>query len=125
MIINILLLAVAGALGTLARVGLSGAVQRWAGEGFPAGTLAVNAAGSFLFGLIWPLAEERLLLTPQARSIALAGFMGAFTTFSTFAFETGQFLSRGEWAMAAANLAAQNILGIGLFIAGAALARAL
>jgi len=122
---NILLLAAAGALGTLARVGLCGAVQRLAGTDFPVGTLAVNAAGAFLFGVIWSLAQERMPISPQARLILLAGFLGAFTTFSTFAFETGQLLSDRQWVMAAANVAAQNILGVGLFLAGVVLARAL
>ena len=118
---NLLLLAAAGALGTLARFGLQGAVQRAADTNLPVGTLAVNALGSFLFGIIWPLAEERLLISPEARRILLVGFMGAFTTFSTFAFETGQLARDTQWAAVFGNILAQNVLGIGLFLVGLSL----
>jgi CrcB protein len=122
---NLLLLGLAGAAGTLARFGLYGLVQRLADTSFPIGTLAVNALGSFLFGIIWPLAEERLLISPDARRILLVGFMGAFTTFSTFAFETGQLAREAQWAAAIGNITAQNILGIGLFLLGLSLGRLL
>ena len=118
-------LAVLGAAGTLARYGLGGFVQRLHGGAFPWGTLAVNALGCFLFGLVWTLAEERLVISGETRTIVLLGFMGAFTTFSTFAFETGAMLRDTEWLLAAGNLLAQNGLGLGFFFLGAALGRAL
>ena len=80
---EILWIALAGALGTLARYGLGGAVQTVLGQNFPWGTLVVNAIGCLLFGLVWTLAEERLLISGHLRFIVLVGFMGAFTTFST------------------------------------------
>lgn len=116
-------LAVAGAVGTLARYGLGGLVQKYAGAGFPWGTLAVNVLGCFLFGLVWTLAEERLLISGQTRFILLTGFMGAFTTFSTFAFESGQLLRYADWPLVAANVAAQNLLGVGCLFLGFALGR--
>jgi fluoride exporter len=122
---NLLLLALAGAAGTLARFGLHTLVQRLADTNLPVGTLVVNALGSFLFGLIWPLAEERLLISPEARRIVLVGFMGAFTTFSTFAFETGQLARDAQWTAAMGNIVAQNTLGIGLFLLGLSLGRLL
>ena len=122
---NLLLLAVAGAVGTLARYGLQGAVQRLAGMEWPVGTLAVNLLGAFLFGVIWPLAEERLVISPETRGVVLVGFMGAFTTFSTFAFETGQLMRDAQWAAAMGNIMAQNIFGIGLFLVGLSLGRLL
>jgi fluoride exporter len=110
-------LALAGAAGTLARYGLGGLVQRVAGESFPWGTLAINATGCFLFGLVWTLADERSILGPDVRIILLIGFMGAFTTFSTFAYETGALLQDKEYLMACGNLVAQNALGVaGLFL---------
>lgn len=113
------LLALAGAAGTLARYGVSVLAARLAVGGLPLGTLAVNVVGSFLFGLIWPMAEAGRL-RPETRFILLAGFMGAFTTFSTFAFETGHFLRAQppQFAAAAANIAAHNLLGIGAFLLG-------
>jgi CrcB protein len=118
-------IALAGALGTLARYGLSGIVQNLCGEEFPWGTLAVNCLGCFLFGLVWSLAESRILISGQARFVILVGFMGAFTTFSTFAFETGEQLRDAEWLIASGNLLAHVVLGIGLFLLGGAIARSL
>ncbi|MBI3811742.1 MAG: fluoride efflux transporter CrcB [Nitrospirae bacterium] len=110
-------IGLAGALGTFARYGLSGVVQRACGASFPCGTLAVNILGCFLFGLVWSLAEDRLLIRGEVRTVILIGFMGAFTTFSSFAFETAQLLRDAQWASAATNIAAQNVLGIvGLFL---------
>ena len=101
---QLLCLALAGALGTLARYGVSALVQLAGRSPFPWGTLLVNAAGCFLFGLIFPLAEGRTTIDPQTRFILLAGFMGAFTTFSTFGFETARLIHESQWGLAAANL---------------------
>lgn len=117
------LLALAGAVGTLCRYGLSGLVQRFAGADFPWGTLAVNALGCLLFGFVWTLGEERLLISGQTRFIVLTGFMGAFTTFSTFAFETGAFVQESTWRLAAGNLLAHNLLGLCCLFAGLSLGR--
>ena len=117
------LLSVAGAVGTLARYGLSNLVQRFSPSEFPWGTLAVNAPGCLAFGVVWSLAEERMLISGATRIVLLVGFMGAFTTFSTFAFETGQMLDDSQWFTAAANLLAQNVLGVVLVLVGMAVGR--
>ena len=117
------LLAIAGALGTLARYATYLALARPALSHLPLGTLTVNVLGSLAFGLIWPMAEAGGRLSIESRSIILAGFMGAFTTFSTFAFDTGQYLQRGEYSSAAINLLANNLLGIGAFLLGHWIAR--
>jgi len=109
---KLLWLAGIGAIGTLARYKLQGWVQDASGFAFPAGTLVVNVVGCFLFGVIWTAAEERRLMSPELRTIALVGFMGAFTTFSTFAFETSRFLADRQWLFAAANVLLQNGVGI-------------
>jgi CrcB protein len=116
-------LAVAGALGTLARYGLGGLVQRLHQSVFPWGTLVVNSLGCFLFGVVWALAEERLLISGETRVILLVGFMGGFTTFSSYAYETGAMLRDAEWTLAAGNLLAHNLVGIACFFVGAALGR--
>jgi CrcB protein len=113
----------AGAAGTLSRYWLGGLVQRICGESFPWGTLAVNGLGCFLFGFVWSLAEERLVISGETRFLILTGFMGAFTTFSTFAFETGEQLRDSEWLLALGNVAAQLILGLALVFLGTALGR--
>ncbi len=125
MISKLILIAVLGAAGTLARYGLSGWVQRAAGGGFPWGTLVVNIAGCFLFGLVWAVSEGRLAIRPEYRTIVLVGFMGAFTTFSTFAFETTQLLREAQWWAAFFNVAAQNLSGILFLFLGLAIGKAL
>jgi CrcB protein len=125
MVKRILLLAAAGAVGTLARYWLSGAVQRVSGTTFPWGTLAVNGSGCFLFGLVWALADERLLISGQTRLILLVGFMGAFTTFSTYMFETRQMLATSEWLLGFTNFAVENIAGIALLLLGMAFGRSI
>ncbi len=106
------LIALAGALGSVSRFGLSYWTQRWLGEPFPWGTLAVNVLGSFLFGLIWALGESRAWLSPEARVIVLVGFMGAFTTFSSFAFDNYRLFVEHAWLLALTNILVQNITGI-------------
>jgi fluoride exporter len=116
-------LALAGSAGALARYGLSGLTHKLFGAGFPWGTLAVNMLGCLAFGVIWGLSAERNLITPEVRNILLVGFMGAFTTFSSFAYETTAMLHGGAWLLAGANVVVQNVVGIALTWAGIALAR--
>jgi len=120
---RLLYVALAGALGTLARYGLAGAVQRVAGSSFPWGTAAVNVAGCFMLGVGWSLAETRLQISSELRTVCFAGFMGAFTTFSTYALETGQMLRDSEWLVAAGNVALQNGVGIASLLVGLLLGR--
>lgn len=124
MVQKLLLIALAGGAGALARYGLGGLVQRWTASGFPWGTLVVNCAGCFLFGLVVAAASERLGLSAEARTIILVGFMGAFTTFSTFAFESQQLMDDGQWVWAAGNIALHVLLGIATMLAGIAVGRA-
>lgn len=123
MMTRLLLLAAAGSAGTLARYGLSLWVQRQAGTVFPWGTLVVNLVGCFAFGLAWAIAEGRLNISSDARAMILIGFMGAFTTFSSFAYETSALLRDAEWGLALANVALQNVLGVALLLVGIALGR--
>lgn len=120
---KIALIALAGALGTISRYTLSSLVQRICGTGFPWGTLVVNAIGCFLFGLVWSLADERMVISDQTRVIVLGGFMGAFTTFSTFAFETSGLLNESHWMLAGGNLILQNALGVACIFLGFAASR--
>jgi len=118
-------IAVFGVLGTLARYWLSGAVQRLVGADFPWGTWVVNILGCFLFGLVWVLAEERSLISGEMRVFILVGFMGAFTTFSTYIFESAQIAFDAQWMRLAANLVGQNLAGFAAFILGMTLGRAI
>jgi CrcB protein len=116
--LKIAAIALAGALGTLARYGLAGGAQRWAGGVFPWGTLSVNLVGSLLAGLFWGLAENRVSLTGEIRAIVLVGFMGGFTTFSAFMLETSGLLRDAQWGWAVGNLLLQNFGGLACFLAG-------
>lgn len=116
-------IAAAGAVGTLARFSIAAAVQNYSGAKFPWGTLAVNIIGCFLFGLVFILAEERNIIPAQVKVIVLTGFMGAFTTFSTFGFETTALIHSGDWGYAILNIVGQNLAGIVAVTMGIFLAR--
>jgi fluoride exporter len=94
-----------GAAGTGARYLLSGWLLRAAGPGFPWGTLAVNVIGSFLLGLIMQVALATDLISPTLRLALTTGVMGGFTTYSTFNYETLQYLQQNEWLAAFTNVA--------------------
>lgn len=123
MILKLACLGLAGALGTLARYGLSGFVHRIDGATFPWGTVTVNITGCFLAGLLWTLFENRWPVSGETRTLVLFGFMGAFTTFSAMILETGNLLRSSEYLYAAANLALQNGLGFAALFFGVALGR--
>ncbi|XSG84194.1 MAG: fluoride efflux transporter CrcB [Methylohalobius sp. ZOD2] len=115
MLANLLAIALGGATGALLRFSISGAVYRWLGRGFPHGTLTVNLIGSFLLGF---LADPLLQLPPSSfpwRAAAATGFLGAFTTFSTFALETVYLIEQGRVLRAFGNLS----ISIGLGLAAA------
>jgi len=118
-----LAIACGGAGGALCRWWLSAAVQRWIGRDFPWGTLSVNVAGSFAMGLMAVLLVERLALGPAWRAGLLIGFLGAFTTFSTFAFETANLGFDHGGARAIANVVVSVVLCLLAVIAGMQLAR--
>jgi len=109
---RIILLAVAGAAGTLARYGLTHLIQGSTGSEFPFGTMAVNALGCLVFGFVWSLAEGQNLLSQELRFFLLVGFLGAFTTFSTFAADSSLFLKDGAWLAATGNILLSNGVGI-------------
>lgn len=123
MLAKLLWIGLAGGLGTLARYGLGGLVQRWAGAGFPWGTVVVNLLGCLAFGAVWGAASERLTISGELRTIILVGFMGGFTTFSSFVSETTQLMGDSEWLLAGGNMLLHNVVGIAVFLLGLALGR--
>lgn len=101
-----------GLMGAMLRYGLSGWVYaRW-GVGFPYGTLVVNVLGCFGLGFLMPLLEEKLLVGPAWRAFWTIGLLGAFTTFSTFSYETLMLLRDGSDGLAALNVAVSVALGL-------------
>jgi fluoride exporter len=120
---KITLLFLAGGIGCLARYGLAGFVQRVYGGELPLGTLIVNLLGCLMFGFVWTLAEDRLVINGETRLIILTGFMGSFTTFSTFAFESNALMRNSEWLYLSGNLVLHVVVGILAINLGMALAR--
>ena len=109
---GVLMVAAGGALGAVLRYVLSGWAQELGGTRFPWGTLAVNVIGSFALGLLMATLLDHATTSPATRSFWTIGVLGAFTTFSTFSYETLALVSVGDWTAGAANVAAN--LGLGL-----------
>ena len=85
--------------------------QKW-GATFPFGTLLINITGSFLLGLFMTLATERFLIDPRWRFLVVVGFLGAYTTFSTFTYESFNLISKGQWMPGLLNLLGSSLLGL-------------
>jgi CrcB protein len=113
---RLLWICLGGAVGTGARYLLDGWIARAAGTGFPWGTFAVNALGSFLLGAIFQVALTTDLVPATLRVALTTGVMGGFTTYSTFNYETLQLLRDDAWLLAMANL---GVTVIGCLAAGA------
>ncbi|MFM7519919.1 MAG: fluoride efflux transporter FluC [Planctomycetota bacterium] len=118
-----LALAAAGALGTLARAGLTEFVGRLLGTRFPWGTLAVNVVGAAAFGAIVGLSRGRLALPPGMETVLLVGLLGGFTTFSSYAFQTVELIENGRLDAALVYALASNALGVVAVWIGLRLAR--
>ena len=102
----------------LARYGLASYVQRSVSTTFPWGVFAVNMIGAFAFGLVWAYSEGHGWVSENMRAFMLAGFMGAFTTFSTFAFDNSEFARASHWQFFVTNVLLTNVAGISLALIG-------
>lgn len=123
--VNLLIIGIGGFLGAVSRYGIAVWIgQRW-GRTFPLGTLAVNISGSFLIGLIMPVLTDRFLANPQWRLFLAVGFLGAYTTFSTFEHETGGLLRDGEWLIAALNVVLSVVAGFAALKLGEVIAKSI
>lgn len=122
---KLFLIALFGAIGTLARYGLQGVVQIRMGSMFPYGTLLINLTGCFLLGLIGQLTLNRMLISSDLRIAIAVGFFGGYTTFSSFGWETAKMLEDGEWLRAATYVGASVFAGLLLSVAGIHLANKL
>ena len=120
---RLLLIGLAGLLGTLARYALSGFIARRFGETFPTGTLIVNIVGCFLAGFLFYLMQERFLVNDIVRTAIMIGFLGGFTTFSSFGLQTFTLLRDGEMGLATMNVLVSNVAGLLTVWAGYSLAR--
>jgi CrcB protein len=108
---NVVVVGLGGFLGAIARYGVGLAVARWWASEFPLGTFVINVTGSFVLGFFSTLATERLALDPAWRLLVATGFVGAYTTFSTFEYETHRLVEVGGVFLAAVNVLASVVVG--------------
>ena len=123
MLFNSLFVALGGALGALFRYLIVSFSQLLIGPKFPYGTLIVNSSGSLLIGFIFTIFMERLFLTEPMRLLIIVGFLGGFTTFSSFAWETWSLYQNGQWMAALLNICLNNCLGLCMLVFGVILGR--
>ncbi|MCK4502846.1 MAG: fluoride efflux transporter CrcB [Desulfuromonadales bacterium] len=119
---QLLYIGLFGAFGCVSRYLMSGWVYTAAGNALPYGTLVVNLVGSFLLGVIMEASQHSTLLSPELRIGITVGFMGGFTTFSTFSLETVRLLEEGSFGSAGANILLNVMVcifaaALGIFVA--------
>jgi CrcB protein len=117
-----LFIAAGGAVGAVLRFLVSGWAFRLLGTGFPWGTFVVNVTGSFLIGFLWQMFEY-VPISPNMRGMIFIGGLGAFTTFSTFAFESLNLFRAGDFRLGMINIIALDVFGILLGFLGIVLGR--
>ena len=110
---EIILVLLGGAVGTGCRYGLSSLIYaRVERPAFPYANLVINVSGSFAIGLLAELFDGRALVSPTARAALLTGFLGGYTTFSSFSYETFSLIRDGEWFRATLNSVGSVLLGL-------------
>lgn len=123
--INYLIIGIGGFLGAIARYAIGLWIgQKW-GRSFPFGTFFINVSGSFFIGLLMSLFTEKFMVNPQWRLSLAVGFLGAYTTFSTFEYETGSLLKDGEWLLALMNVVLSVVAGFVALKLGELIAKAI
>jgi CrcB protein len=123
--VDLVLVGVGGFFGAIARRVVDLWVSERADSAFPFGTLVVNLTGAFVLGLLFAWATERDVLPAEIRAPVMIGFIGAYTTFSTWMLESWRLVEDGAWQLAALNIAGSVALGLVAVVAGLAVGRAL
>lgn len=121
----LLLIGLGGFAGAIARYAVDGAVSDRTGGGFPWGTLVINATGSFVLGVLFAVTTERAILPADIRGPLMIGFLGAYTTFSTWMLESWRLIEGGSYSAAAANLGGSVVVGLIAVSAGLVIGRAI
>ena len=119
----LLAVALGGALGSLLRYVVAGAVQSATWPGFPWGIFVVNISGGFVMGIIVELSALKLNLTPEMRAFLTVGILGGYTTFSTFSLDSALLIERGDYSGAGLYIAGSAVLSIMALFAGLWLVR--
>ena len=120
---QLILIGLAGFVGTVARFGLSEFVAERAGGSFPWGTLVVNVIGCFLAGFLFCILQERTTGYEVIRTVLMVGFLGGLTTFSAFGLQTFTLLKNSQVGLALLNLLVSNLVGLAMVWAGYSTAR--
>lgn len=121
---QVFFIGVGGFVGAIARYAVDGWVARWLGASFPWGTLVINVSGSLLIGVLFAASVERATLPAELRGPVMIGFVGAYTTFSTFMLESWRLMEDGSIALAFVNLGGALVLGLAAVAIGIAIGRA-
>ena len=122
---EVLTISLGAVFGANARYFVSRYCAKVLGPEFPYGTLLINVIGSLMVGFFVIWTTERVLIDHRWRLLLVIGFCGAFTTFSSYAFETMAYFEQGQWGLMAANLLSNNLLCLGAAVTGMAVARLL
>lgn len=117
------LVALGGAMGSVARLLLGGLVQQRAGSSFPLGTLVINITGSLLLGFLMEYALATPAISRETRAMLTTGFCGGYTTFSTFSYETAKLIEDGDYRRAGLYIGLSVIVSIAGTLVGFSLAR--
>lgn len=120
---TLILVGAGGFFGAVARYLVDGWVSRLTGAGLPWGTLVINVSGSFALGLLFALTIDRGVLPAEIRAPLMIGFIGAYTTFSTWMLESWRLVETGDLAAAVTNLAGSVGLGLVAVVLGLAAGR--
>jgi CrcB protein len=122
---TILLIGMAGAAGAVSRYGVGVLADRTLGANFAYGTLAVNVLGCLVLGILVQVERSTGLVNHPLRLLAMVGFLGAFTTFSAFGYETLRYLETGATHLAMLNVSANVVLGLSAVWGGSVVGRVL
>jgi CrcB protein len=123
--LDVLVISLGAIVGANARYFISRYAAQPLGPVFPYGTLIINISGSLIVGFFVIWTSERVLIDPRWRLLVVVGFCGAFTTFSSYAFESMAYFEQGQWLLMLANIFSNNLLCLAGALGGMALARVL
>ena len=123
--LDVLVISLGAIVGANARYFISRYAAQTLGPVFPYGTLIINITGSLIVGFFVIWTSERVLIDPRWRLLVVVGFCGAFTTFSSYAFESMAYFEQGQWLLMLANIFSNNLLCLAGALGGMALARVL
>lgn len=119
----LLLVGLGGFAGPISRYLVDGYVADRTAGSFPWGTLVVNASGTFLLGVLFAMTTERAILPAEVRGPLRIGFLGAYTTFSTYLLESWRLIEGGAWGLAVGNLAGSLAIGLVAVLVGLTIGR--